>query len=303
MELSSHQAPKLLRGPNHEVLKTRVIGIDQQQLGQSAGQTLDGRAVALGARQPQLGPHALGQVGRRSQGMADFGKVVRFQPQADGLLFRFEGRDLPAGNDAVKTVDQGRLQKGVRQPANEVGAGRCKHRFAAVITPLRLLLQLDVRHEHQAAFRGGATIAPGVDALLQVAFELGLDLVRLGEADQLRFVQHQQIVSGENHKAGRGVDLQTLSVLPACGDLHLILAQIVSLAEQGDEPPAALVRPPTGQDRLLADFGDCRHGREKVAAPGRVFLQVILEIADRLPHEVRGKGVDQHHDHRTAAPE
>ena len=91
-----------------------------------------------------------------------------------------------------------------------------------------------------------------------------------------------ELIIAMNHKAGPGVDLQTLSVLPTCRDLDLIFAQVVSLAEQRDEPPAALVRPPTGQDGLLADLGNRWHGREKIAAPRRVFLQVILEVADRL---------------------
>ena len=104
--------------------------------------------------------------------MADLGEVVRLQPQTDGLLVRFEGRDLPTGDDAVEAVDQRRLQKGLRQPANEVVAGRHEDRFAAMVSPVRVLLQIDVRQQHQAAFGRGAAIAPRVDALLQVAFEL-----------------------------------------------------------------------------------------------------------------------------------
>ena len=111
--------------------------------------------------------------------MADFSEVIRFQSQADGLLLSFERRDFPAGNDAVETVNQRRLQKSLRQPANEVGVRRHEQGLAAMVTAIRMLPQIDVRQQHQAAFRGGATIATGVDALFKVAFQLGLDLVRL----------------------------------------------------------------------------------------------------------------------------
>ena len=113
VELASHVLPHLLGRLHDEFFESAVIGSDQKELRQSAREPLDRRAVPLSPGEPQSGTDGLGDVGCGAECVADFREVVGLEAVTLGLLGGLERRDLPAGDDAVESVNQRRFEEEV----------------------------------------------------------------------------------------------------------------------------------------------------------------------------------------------
>jgi hypothetical protein len=89
---------------------------------------------------------------------------------------------LPARNDPVEAIEQGVVMEHLGQLADEIRPRR-----------LALVIQLDIRQNHQTALARNLVVADNVMPRFEVVLELGMNVPFALELDRLPLVQDQQV--------------------------------------------------------------------------------------------------------------
>lgn len=147
VELTAHCLSHFLRRLHDEVVESGVVWPNQEEFRQSAREPLDYRAVSLSSGEPQPGTDGLRDVGCRAEGVLDLSEVIGLEAVTLSLLGGIERRDLPAGDDAVGSVNERRFEEKVWQPTNVIPAAGEEGRLAVAIPREGRGLDVDVRQK------------------------------------------------------------------------------------------------------------------------------------------------------------